>query len=60
MTIMFGLKSLKIKNKSSYYEEFETKKGFRLFRLYFKDYTTSDHFLYPYMDDRDNDGMVGE
>ena len=21
---------------------------------------TSDHWLYPYMDDRDNDGMVGE
>ncbi|KAF0818137.1 hypothetical protein KIS4809_2939 [Bacillus sp. ZZV12-4809] len=20
----------------------------------------SDHWLYPYMDDRDNDGMVGE
>jgi len=21
---------------------------------------TSDHWLYPYMDDRDGDGMVGE
>ena len=26
----------------------------------FKMPITSDHWLYPYMDDRDNDGMVGE